>query len=83
MARFLWWEQNGTDLLDVKPGLGDWLAQQEEAGQSCKGADAAARNAMIENKKATAQERVDYLLERGYYEPGFMRFCKGFELCDS
>ena len=82
-ARFRWWEQNGSDLFELQPGLRDRLVHQEQVGQSCAGADAAARNAMIENARATAQERVDYLIERGYYEPGFMRFCKGSELCDS
>lgn len=82
-VRFRWWEQNGTDLLDTKSGLRDWLVQQDQAGQICGGADAAARNAMVENNRAMAQERVDYLFEKGYYEPGFMRFCKSYGLCES
>ena len=80
-ARYQWWEQNGEEGLDrfaVPREVGD-----EPTGEfrSCVEADIAARMFIIEGNSSGAASQVKYLQERGYADPGFIRFCKKHELC--
>jgi tetratricopeptide (TPR) repeat protein len=80
-AAFQYWQQN-----DVLPGNGvmekleGYLAQPEEV-RSCSDAATAARLSLIRGNREQAQGYTLYLLDRGYFEPGFVQFCRTHELC--
>ena len=50
--------------------------------RACTGASMAARKAVMYGNMDLAQEYVDYLLEKGYRELKFIRFCSKYELCN-
>ncbi len=80
-ARFLWWEQRGVDLLESQAGLKPYLKQKDQEKESCRGADNAARTAIIEGDRNLARESVNYLRAKGHFEPAFVRFCSTYDLC--
>jgi len=81
-ARFLWWENEGGDVFDSRPGLILMLEQAASGTRSCSGAVAAAEAAIMAGDLPVAQGHVDYLRERSFAEPGFIRLCSRYELCE-
>jgi len=49
----------------------------------CNEASLSARLAMMRGDINAATVYTSYLLDKGYLEPGFMRFCSQYELCES
>ena len=49
--------------------------------RSCVEADSSARMYVIDGQYEKALEEVKYLLDRGYTEPAFIRFCRQNALC--
>lgn len=80
-ARFLWWEFHGEDIHDRTPGFPDANPTTNGGSQSCKEADIAARMYVMAGDRSNALKRVNYLHERGYADPAFVRFCKKHGLC--
>jgi len=81
-TKYLWWDQNGPEGLDffaVPDGAG---VEADTNLRSCAEADVAARIYVVEENASSAAKQVKYLQERGYAEPGFMRFCKKHALCN-
>lgn len=54
---------------------------QPESIRSCSDAHAAAKLSLIREDQALARKYTTYLLEKGYFEPGFVHFCRKYELC--
>lgn len=50
--------------------------------RSCALADLAARQALMRGDLASAESFTDYLFSKGYREPGFLRFCQTYNLCN-
>ena len=45
-------------------------------------ASLAARLELMRGNKSLAKGYTSYLLDKGYYEPGFVAFCQHYDLCD-
>jgi hypothetical protein len=50
--------------------------------RSCFEINLAARLAVMQGDEAAAESYTSFLLAKGYYEPGFIRFCRAHDLCD-
>jgi tetratricopeptide (TPR) repeat protein len=66
---------------EVSTLLADYLAQPERA-RSCDDASLAARLAMMRGDKALAASYTSYLLNKGFFDPEFIGFCKEQGLCE-
>jgi hypothetical protein len=81
-ALFQYWQLNN----ELPPAK--WLAQVDDYSLSeppvrgCTLAGLAARQAVMRGDKSAARYYTDYLLDKGYYEPAFVRFCHSYGLCD-
>jgi hypothetical protein len=49
--------------------------------RGCKEINLAARLAVMREDLPAAESYTSYLLEKGYFEPGFIRFCRSQGLC--
>lgn len=80
-AAFQYWQQNkalpGNEIMALLDG---YLADPA-AVQSCLDADAATRLSLMTSNRERAERYTAYLLDQGYYEPGFVQFCRMYELC--
>jgi eukaryotic-like serine/threonine-protein kinase len=81
-ARFLAWEQRGSDLLADAP-FQAFGAEQQSAGGSCAANANRVRQAILNGDTETARDLTAKLLGSGYYEPGFIRTCRQYELCQA
>jgi hypothetical protein len=79
-ARFLYWQQTGLDLLghDTFAGIEIGL---DSVGKSCQAQAILVRQAILLNETAVAEKFTAQLLTKGYYEPGFIRVCRQYQLC--
>jgi hypothetical protein len=65
----------------------DWQALVEDCSlsdppvSSCAQADLAARQAVMRGDLDAAKNYTDYLLDKRYQEPEFVRFCQDYGLC--
>ncbi len=81
-ALFQYWQLNN------ELPRADWLGQVEDYSKSeppvrsCTLAGLAARQAVMQGDMPTAAYYTDYLLDKGFYEPAFVRFCRAYSLCD-
>jgi tetratricopeptide (TPR) repeat protein len=81
-ALFQYWQLNN----ELPPD--NWVTQVEDYSlseppvKSCTLAGLAARQAMMRGDLASAGYYTEYLLAKGYYEPGFIRFCQAYKLCN-
>lgn len=79
-ALFQYWQLNN----ELPPA--DWLAQVEDYSlseppvRSCALAGLAARQAVMRGDMPTANYYANYLLDKGFYEPAFVRFCQAYGL---
>ena len=66
----------------------EWLARMEDYSlsdrpvKSCDLADLAVRQAVMRGDLASAKSFKDHLFGNNYREPGFIRFCQAYGLCD-
>jgi tetratricopeptide (TPR) repeat protein len=81
MTRFLWWQQNGEDLMEVNPAVRAVFDPEMTSTASCLDIVIAAKTAILRGDRATAGNLVSELRLRGYYEPAFVRFCTSYDLC--
>jgi len=79
-ARFELWQQQGRDLYldDSFTGIG---ALVESNHQTCRARANLARQAILTGDDDGARRVAASLLESGYYEPGFIRVCKRYAIC--
>lgn len=79
-ARFLYWQQQGHDLLSAGHFSGFEIGL-DSGDKSCYAQASLIKQAILLNETATAEKLVTQLLGKGYYEPGFIRICKQYQLC--
>lgn len=60
--------------------LDGYLVDPGEA-TSCNDASLAAKLEVMRGNKTLAKDYTSYLLGKGFYEPGFVAFCRNHELC--
>ncbi len=81
-AMFQYWQLN-----ELRPPP-EWQTLVEDyslktpAVRSCDLADLAARQALMRGGLVSAKSYTDYLFSKGYKEPGFIRFCQAYGLCN-
>jgi hypothetical protein len=61
--------------------LSGYLDNPAEA-TSCNDASLAAKLEIMRGNKNLARDYTSYLLERGFFEPGYVAFCTAYELCE-
>ncbi len=80
-AVWLLWSINHNKVgSDILASIEGFLDGPDDA-RSCDDADLAARLAWMRGDKALAQVYTHYLLGKGYFEPGFIQFCRMHQLC--
>ena len=80
-AYIYYWQQNNATLPDDTAAA--WLTVFKDTAnlRSCSEMDIASRQALIAEEHDKARDLVSHLLDRGYHEPGFKRFCFEHGLC--
>ncbi len=81
MLRYLRYELDREDVAIEQPALKLAEPESEAEYRSCFDADMNARLAVIEGDPGKARPQVAYLQERQYRHPGFLRFCRKYQLC--
>ncbi len=78
---FQYWQQKktlpGNEIMDLLDGY----VEDPKNIVSCDDIHAAARLSLMTGDRTHAHEYVSRLLEAGYFEPGFVHFCKFHDLC--
>jgi hypothetical protein len=80
-ARLLWWEFKRERPFDTFPADDSNNTRPSPVHLSCTDADLEARLAVMKGDLKTAQERYNYLAQRSYNKPSFIRFCQKYSLC--
>ena len=82
LAAFWYWElQQKLPAANIQALLPNYKVGGGRV-RACTGASMAARKAVMNGNMDLAQEYVDYLLEKRYQVPKFVRFCSKYELCN-
>jgi len=83
MSYFYYWDQNDDTLPNDSATL--WLSNAREASNhtGCTDLNVAARLSVMSDDKDQARIYTSQLIERGYQEPEFIRFCQENDLCSS
>jgi hypothetical protein len=76
------WNLHGTLPSDEASEMLDGYLVNPERATSCDDASLAARLALISGNISLAKDYTLYLLSKGFYEPGFVAFCKRNDLCE-
>ena len=76
-----WSNSGATPSEDAGAMLDDYLVDPAQAA-SCDEASLAARLALMRGNISLANDYTLYLLGKGFFEPGFVAFCKRNDLCD-
>lgn len=81
LAYFYYWSENNATLPNDSASA--WLAmvQKTSSLQSCAELDMASRQAVMAGDRQQAQVYASRLLQRGYNEPQFKRFCSDYGIC--
>ena len=82
-AYFAYWEHFGSSPGENFDRLIEQYPVTSEAVQSCDNADLGARLAVSRGDTGVAQRFVDYALDKGYYAPAFIGFCRRYGLCEA
>jgi len=84
LARAWWehWARNGIlPSQHAASTLENYLVDPEKA-KSCNDAGLAARLEIMRGNTSLASDYTLYLLEKGYFEPEFVDFCRNYNLCN-
>ena len=76
------WNLHGTLPSNEASEMLDGYLVDPERATSCGDASLAARLELMRGNISLAKDYTLYLLGKGFYEPGFVAFCKRNELCD-
>ena len=79
---FYYWEQFGAKPVEALALIPEGFLPAPGRIENCRTADLGARFALARGDEAAAREYVDYALNKGYFEPGFIGFCKDYGLCE-
>lgn len=80
-ARFLHWQQTGRDLFGSPP-FDSVTVNYESRDQGCGTRVNLFRQAILTGEKEIAQDLAAQLLDTGFFEPGFIRECRHYGVCD-
>jgi len=80
LARFLYWQQRDKDLLG-SDGFSGIEIQHGSDNQSCDDTGNLIRQAIIADDRPVAEKLTSQLLNKGYFDPGFIRVCRQYGLC--
>jgi tetratricopeptide (TPR) repeat protein len=83
MAYFEYWQYFGETPGEVFETLLEPVESEPNAMMSCDDASVAARLAVARGDLNRAEKLVDYALQKGYYEPRFIAFCRRYGLSDA
>jgi tetratricopeptide (TPR) repeat protein len=81
-ASFDYWEQHGEHPPGTVDDLLEGYLDRPESVANCNDAALAARLALTDGNYRLADRYTGYVLEKGYSEPGFLTFCRKYQLCD-
>lgn len=81
-ATFYYWEQFGEKSPEAIALIPEGFLQDPGYVESCRVADLGARLALARGETEEAREYVGYVLSKGYFEPGFINFCRRYGLCE-
>lgn len=82
LATFEFWTQRNGMLPPDGSLLPYSRVRNPDLYKGCEDAAIAARLNIIEGDKAAASVYTEYLREKGFNEPGFVRFCRVHEICE-
>lgn len=80
-TRYLYWQQRGEDLFD-QPAFAGIEDRFDSEDRSCLAQADLIRQAILLGDRVMARDLTTGLLEKGYYEPGFIRTCRQYDLCE-
>jgi tetratricopeptide (TPR) repeat protein len=80
-ARFLWWQQQGSDLFS-DPRFAALRDREAVGANGCTAQANRVKQAILTGDAQRAAELTQQLLAKGYYEPAFLRVCTQYGLCD-
>ena len=81
MAFQYWQQKRNLPGKEVMAPLQGYLSDKEKI-RSCGDTHAAAKLSLMTGDRTSALEYTAILLEKGYFEPGFVHFCRMHDLCD-
>jgi len=79
-TRYLYWQQRGEDLFD-EPAFSGIEVRFDSEDRSCMAQADLIKQAILLGKLDKARDLTTGLLAKGYYEPGFIRTCRHYDLC--
>jgi hypothetical protein len=79
-ARFLLWQQEGRDLFS-EGQFAELEVSYDVADRTCSSKANQVRQAILTGNDSAATRITAVLLGSGYYEPGFIRVCTQYRLC--
>lgn len=80
-ARFLHWQQTGRDLF-ASPPFDTIEVTYEARDKRCGARVNLFRQAILTGERETAEDLAAQLLETGFFEPGFIRECRYYGVCN-
>jgi hypothetical protein len=81
-AAFEQWAQTGQlPQADIDAALGDYLRDPASV-KSCSDIGLAAKLAVMHGDEMLARRYTSQLREKGFFDPQFMSFCRGYGICD-
>jgi len=81
-AWFEHWNRYGKLPADAASTMLEGYLVEPERVKSCEDASLAAKLELMRGNISLAKDYTLYLLNKGFFEPGFVAFCKRNELCD-
>jgi hypothetical protein len=82
IAWFEFWLRHGELPSDQAVTMLDGYLVDPKKATSCGDASLAARLELMRGNIFLAKDYTSYLLDKGFYEPGFVAFCRRYDLCD-
>jgi len=79
---FEYWLRHGALPSDQAVTMLDGYLVDPKKATSCGDASLAARLELMRGNISVAKDYTSYLLDKGFYEPGFVAFCRRYDLCD-
>jgi len=83
-ARFMWWHYN-DGLEDARPApeaIPEVRIDAARNNLSCEERSLLVLQALLDGDEGEARAQTEYLLRKGYFEPGFVRICNDYRLCE-
>ena len=77
-----YWLRHGVLPSDQAVTMLDGYLVDPKNATSCSDASLAARLELMRGNISLAKDYTSYLLDKGFYEPGFVAFCRRHELCE-